>query len=158
MKHLQLGELLVRHGVLTEAQRDQVLEAQRHRGGPFGMLAEEMFGIAPNAVEKAWAEQYACMTPVIDPRTYAVQSRALEVINRRQAWQFRVLPLEISGGNLVACTTKDNLVRALRFAGWKLGHQTHFLLAEPLALGEAMCEYYPMAGMTAQSVCESVAA
>lgn len=158
MKHLQLGELLVQHGVLTIEQRDQVLEAQRHRGGPFGVLAEEMFGIAPNAVEKAWAEQYASMTPVIDPRTFSVQGRALEVINRRQAWQFKVLPLEINGGNLVACTTRDNLVRALRFAGWKLGHQTHFLLAEPLPLGEAMCEHYPMAGMTAQSMFESAAA
>ena len=156
MHHLQLGELLVRHGVLSAQQRDQVLEAQKSRGGPFGVLAEEMFGISPDAVEKAWAEQYAGMMPLIDPRTYTVQGRALEVISRRQAWQFRVLPLELSGGNLVACTTQENLVRALRFAGWKLGHQVHFLLASPLALGEAMCEHYPMAGMTPQSLCSGV--
>jgi hypothetical protein len=114
--------------------------------------------VSPNAVEKAWAEQYAAIAPLVDPRTYNVQPRALEVINRRQAWQFRVLPLEFQGPNLVACTTQEGLVRALRFTGWRLGHQVQFLICQPTALGEALCEHYPMAGMTPASVSESLAA
>jgi hypothetical protein len=158
MRHLYLGDLLVKHGVLTYEQRDLVLAAQKDRGGPFGVLAEEMFGVSPNAVEKAWAEQYAAIAPLVDPRTYNVQPRALEVINRRQAWQFRVLPLEFQGPNLVACTTQEALVRALRFTGWRLGHQVQFLICQPTALGEALCEHYPMAGMTPASVSENIAA
>ncbi|GDX97841.1 hypothetical protein LBMAG48_02450 [Phycisphaerae bacterium] len=157
MQHLQLGDLLVKHNVLTSQQRDLVLEAQKTRGGPFGVIAEEMFGVSPNAVERAWAEQYASFAPTIDPRTYPVQSRALEVVNRRQAWQFKLLPLELRtdrSGNpmLLACTTQEHLVRALRFTGWKVGHQCQFILAEALPLGEAMCTHYPMAGMTAASI------
>ena len=53
---LHLGDLLVRNGVMTARQRDDVLDAQRTRGGPFGALAEEMFGVSPRAVEQAWAE------------------------------------------------------------------------------------------------------
>jgi hypothetical protein len=153
MSTVQLGELLVRHGSLTPQQRDEVLAAQRDRGGPFGALAEEMFGVHPSAVEAAWAEQFASFAPHIDPRSLTIPPRVLEVINRRQAWQFCLLPIESRGDELIACTTQDHLVRALKFAGWRLGHGCQFILADGLHLGEAMCRHYPMAGMTAQSMC-----
>ncbi|MFO0832368.1 MAG: hypothetical protein U0637_11090 [Phycisphaerales bacterium] len=152
MKHLHLGELLVQHNVLTAAQRDQVLAAQHDRGGAFGALAEEMFGVSPDAVERAWAEQYASIAPTVDPRAMPISHEALEAINRRQAWQFRMLPLELRDGGLLACTTQESLVRALRFAGWRLGYSCQFVLAQPHALGEALCTHYPMAGMTPASV------
>lgn len=152
MKHLHLGELLVRHNIITPAQRDEVLAAQRDRGGAFGALAEEMFGVSPDAVERAWAEQYAGIAPTVDPRVMHISTQALEAINRRQAWQFRMLPLELRGDGLIACTTQESLVRALRFAGWRLGYSCQFVLADPTALGEALCAHYPMAGMTPASV------
>lgn len=158
MNTVHLGDLLVKHGVLSAAQRDAVLDAQRSRGGPFGVIAEEMFGVAPGAVERAWAEQYASMTPRVDPRTFTIPPRVLEMICRRQAWQFKVLPIEMKGGDLIVCTTQDNLARALKFAGWRLGHAVRFLLAEPVALGEAMEQHYPMAGMTARMILEPVGA
>ncbi|CAG0993187.1 hypothetical protein PHYC_02412 [Phycisphaerales bacterium] len=156
MRTVHLGDLLVKHKVLTAAQRDQVLQAQRDRGGPFGALAEQMFGVSPAAVEKAWAEQYAGLAPHVDPRSHPVSLRALEVISRRQAWQFRVLPLEMKGNELTVCTTQDALVRALKFAGWRLGHAVQFVIADSSALGEAMEKYYPMAGMSAKVFQEPV--
>ncbi len=156
MRTVHLGDLLVQHGVLTPEQRDAVLAAQQARGGPFGAIAEELFGVSPHAVESAWAEQYASFAPHIDPRTFNVQSRALELINRRQAWQFRVLPLELKGDDLIACTTQDALPRALKFAGWRLGHAVQFVLADPIALGEAMEKLYPMAGMNARTFTQPI--
>ena len=152
MRTLHLGELLVRNNVLTSTQRDAVLEAQRTRGGPFGAIAEEMFGVSPQAVEAAWAEQYAEIAPHIDPREKEISQRVLDMINRRQAWQCCMLPIEMQGDDLIACTTQEHLVRAIKFAGWRLGHACQFVLAEPHALGEALCTHYPMAGMSPQMV------
>jgi hypothetical protein len=153
VRTLHLGELLVRNHVLTPAQRDAVLEAQRQRGGPFGAVAEEMFGVSPQAVEAAWAEQYSEIAPHIDPREKDISQRVLDMINRRQAWQFCILPIEMQGDDLIACTTQEHLVRAIKFAGWRLGHACQFVLTDPVALGEALCSHYPMAGMTPQLVC-----
>lgn len=158
MRTVQLGDLLVRHGVLTERQRDEVLAAQASRGGPFGALAEEMFGISSASVERAWAEQYATLCPHVDPRLCQISPRALEAVSRRQAWQFRVLPLEWRGKDLIACTTQDALPRALKFVGWRLAHMCQFVLADPRALGEAMEKHYPMAGMTAEALLSPVRA
>ena len=152
MATVHLGDLLVKHGVLTPAQRDEVLNAQHTRGGPFGALAEQMFGVSPEAVERAWAEQYANIVPHLDPRTYNVDPNALELVSRRQAWQFCIIPMSFRGRSLLACTSQEHLPRALKFAGWRLAFTVEFTICEPLQLGEALEKYYPMAGMRADYV------
>jgi hypothetical protein len=155
--HIRLGEMLVEHGVMTPEQCDEVLQVQKLRGGAFGAIAEDLFGIEPAAVERAWVEQYAGLTRSVDPRRCAISPAALTAISRRQAWQFRMLPMQIlANGCVVCCTSKQHLVRALRFAGWRIGHDCEFVLADARHLGEALCEYYPMAGMTAESVEQNV--
>lgn len=150
MRTVHLGDLLVRQGVLSESERDQVLKVQAQAGRPFGVIAEELFGVEPEAVERAWAEQYAHYAPSVDPRSFEVEEDALALINRRQAWQFRLMPLRCHGNQVILCTTQDNLVRALRFAGWRLGQQCQFALTDPRALGEALERYYPLGGMSAE--------
>lgn len=147
MTSVRLGDLLVRRGVLTEAQRDAVLEYQQTTGRPFGELAERLFGVDESAVEEAWAEQYAGLAQRVDPRSERVEADALRLIDRRQAWQFRLLPLRIEAGELMACTTQVHLVRALRFAGWHIRRPCYFVLSDPLALWEALQRYYPLEGM-----------
>lgn len=146
---LRLGELLVEAGVLSAVQREEVLRAQRESGKPFGLLAERMFGVSPRAVERAWAEQVATLAPHTDPRDAIVDIHAVRLVTRRQAWQFRVLPMSISDGELTVCTTKESLARAVSFACWSLPHTCTFVLAEAGALGAALVKHYPMSGMTA---------
>lgn len=155
---IRLGDVLVQNGILTATQRDQVLAAQKVRGGPFGVIAEEMYGIHVDDIERAWAQQYASLCTPIDPRRRLVQPEVLRVIDRRQAWQFRVLPIEFEGDWLLACTTVQHLPRALKFTAWKLGHSVQFVIAEPSHLGEAMVEHYPMAGMTPDVIAAGIAA
>lgn len=157
-RHLKLGDMLVSRGLLSPAQRDEVLDVQRLRGGAFGAIAEELFGVAPTAVEQAWAAQFAAMVDHVDPRRCTPNPRALRAIERRQAWQFEILPLEAQTDadgqirSVVLCTTQANLARALRFAGWRLACECRFVLADAGPLGEALCEHYPMAGMRATNV------
>jgi hypothetical protein len=147
-KAVRLGDILVAHGHLTTRQRDAILVEQRLSARPFGLLAEQMFGVSPVAVEHAWAEQYALGAPRVDPRRVQVDAYALTYVSKRQAWQFGVLPIGFDGDELVVCTTQENLVRALRFVGWRIGHETHFVTAEAEALGEALSRHYPMGGMS----------
>lgn len=149
---VRLGELLVERGVLTEVQRDVILEHQRASGRPFGELAERLYGVNPRTVEEAWAHQYATLATWVDPRTETVEPEASALVSRRQAWQFRILPLRIRGDEVVACTTAEHLVRALRFAGWRIDRLCSFVLAEPAALGEALMRHHPLEGMSPEMV------
>ena len=149
---LRLGDLLVLTGVLTPQQRDEVLNEQRLGGRPFGEIAEWMFGVSPAAVEAAWAQQVSDLAPHIDPRSENVDPYALRQIGRRQAWQFSVLPVRFIGEELVVCTTQDELPRALKFVGWRIGSLCRIVIADPELLGEALERHYPMSGMTASTI------
>lgn len=155
---IRLGDVLVKRGVITAAQRDSILDYQRLTGRPFGELAEKLFSVREAAIESAWAEQYAGLARMVDPRAESVDPEVLALIDRRQAWQFRMLPLRFDGAELMVCTTEKHLVRALKFAGWKLRAQCYFVLAEPQALGEALTRHYPMAGMSADVVGKGLSA
>jgi hypothetical protein len=144
---IRLGDLLVQHGVLTEPQRAAVLERQRFTGRPFGELAENMFGVSQHAVERAWAEQYAMIAERIDPKSERIEPVVLALLERRQAWQFCLLPIRFDGDELMVCTTQEHLVRAMRFANWRIKAPCYFVLADPLALSKALTRHYPMPGM-----------
>lgn len=145
---LRLGELLVEAGMITAPQREEILRVQAESGKPFGVLAERMFGVNPRAVERAWATQVSMLAPHTDPRDAMIDQAAVRLVSRRQAWQFRLLPMVFKQGELVVCTTKESLARAVSFACWKLSHRCTFVLAEPGALGAALVRHYPMGGMT----------
>ena len=149
---MRLGDLLVKRGVISESQRDSVVEHQRLTGRPFGELAERLFGVSQASVEEAWAEQYAMIARRVDPRTERVDPEVLGLMDRRQAWQFRVLPLRFEADELLVCTTQEHLPRALKFAGWRIRAACFFVLADPMALGAALMRHYPMDGMTAAVV------
>ncbi len=149
---IRLGDLLVKRGVITPAQREAILDYQRLTGRPFGELAEKLFNVRESAVEQAWAEQYATLSRKIDPRTESVDPEVLPLIDRRQAWQFRLMPLRYDAKELMVCTTQEHLVRALRFAGWKIRAQCYFVISDSQALGEALTRFYPMAGMSPDMV------
>lgn len=144
---IRLGDLLVRNGVLSHQQRDEVLKKQQMTGRPFGELAEQMFGVSQSAVERAWAEQYAMIAQRIDPRAEKIDERVLALLERRQAWQFSLLPMRFDGDELVVCTTQDQLVRAMRFAGWRIKWPCYFVLSDPMSLAKALMRHYPMSGM-----------
>jgi hypothetical protein len=147
-----IGQLLVQQGVLSSFQSEQIASLQRTTRRPFGELAEELYGIAADSVERAWADQYAELTRWVDPRTEAIDPGVLALISRRQAWQFGVLPMGYDGAELIVCTTPELLVRALNFTSSQIGGMCFLVLSEPQALGEALTTHYAMDGMTAQSL------
>ncbi|MGE5611555.1 MAG: hypothetical protein ACM359_20055 [Bacillota bacterium] len=144
MPGLPIGELLVEQGVLTEKQVRHILEVQRASHRPFGDLAERLYGVSPEAVEDAWVQQYIRLAGVVDLSEQEVDVACLRLINRRQAWQFHMLPLCQSDNSLSIATDADNLVRAVNFATRKLGEPVCFLIAERQQLREFLMQHYPV--------------
>lgn len=150
MPGIRIGQLLVEQGVLTDVQVEHILKVQKESGRPFGDLAERLFGISPRAVEDAWVEQYTRAVGVVDLKEIEVETECLRLLNRRQAWQFHVLPLNRSSGELNVATTPQGLVRAVNFATRSLDEPIYFLLAERRQLREFLMKHYPVPEFLAQ--------
>ena len=148
---LRIGEILVRNGVLTPQQADQVRAEQAERPAPFGHLAEVMFDIHVQRVESAWVEQYEQYTGLLEDqeggRIFAAEPDALHVLDARRAWQFRMLPLRFeSNGELLIAAGHDRLPRAVTFASAHIPHPVYFRLVARDTLHDLLDRFYPLPG------------
>jgi hypothetical protein len=147
---IQIGELLVEQGVLTKQQVKHILAVQKMSHRPFGDLAERLYGIDPKAVEDAWVEQYLRIAGVVDLDDQKVETECLRMLNRRQAWQFHLLPLNRQQETISVATSAENLVRSVNFATRSIEEPVHFLIAERQQLREFLMKHYPVPQFVAQ--------
>ena len=149
-KGIQIGQLLIEQGVLTSQQVEHILRVQKISHRPFGDLAERLFGISPQAVEDAWVQQYMRMVGTVDLDHIRFDEQCLRLLNRRQAWQFHMLPMNRSDDHLNIATDKESLVRAVNFSAKKLDEPVFFQLAEREQLRAFLMKHYPVPEHIAQ--------
>ncbi len=150
MPGIQIGQLLIEQGVLTPEQVQHVLKIQKMSHRPFGDLAERLYGINPRAIEDAWVEQYVRVAGVVDLNQQRIDEQCLRQINRRQAWQFHMLPINREEDNLNVATSAQDLVRAVNFSCKKLDEPVYFMIAERMQLREFLMKHYPVPQYIAQ--------
>ncbi|MGN6504696.1 MAG: hypothetical protein ACTHM6_03945 [Tepidisphaeraceae bacterium] len=150
MKGLKIGEILIEQKVLTRAQVDHLLKIQKSVGRPFGDLAERLYGIDPQVVQHAWVEQYASMVGLIDIDRLPVEADCLDLVNRRQAWQFHLVPLNRQDDQLNVVTTADALVRSVNFATRRFNEPTYFMLVDHEHMNDLLMKHYPVPKFIAQ--------
>lgn len=150
MKGIPIGQLLVEQGVLKPEQVAHILKVQKASHRPFGDLAERLYGIDPQAIEDAWVEQYTRTVGVIDLNDVDFDAECLRVINRRQAWQFHVLPTHREDEHLHVATDAENLVRAVNFSSRRIDEAVYLLVAEREQLREFLMKHYPVPEHIAQ--------
>lgn len=150
MAGIHIGQLLVEQGTLTDQQVRHVLKVQKMSHRPFGDLAERLYGIDPKAVEDAWVEQYLRVTGVIDLEDVEIDTECLRVLNRRQAWQFHLLPLVNDGETVQVATSREDLVRSINFASRRINEPVQFVIAERKQLRDFLMKHYPVPQHIAQ--------
>ncbi len=103
-------------------------------------------------IESAWAQQYASLVDSTDLTEVSPTPEALGMITRRQAWQFRVMPVSWDGYELTLATTSNDLCRALRFATNVIDRAVYFVMTDSKSLDESLVKHYPLPGVnTSQS-------
>ena len=147
---IPIGELLIHQGVLTEKQVEHILTVQKVSHRPFGDLAERLFGVDPKLIEDAWVEQYIRTAGVTDLNDLAFDADCLRLINRRQAWQFHLLPACRTGEHLHAATDAEHLIKSVNFASRRIDEAVFFLIADRRQLREFLMKYYPVPEHIAQ--------
>jgi hypothetical protein len=100
--------------------------------------------VSPEAIEDAWVQQYVRMAGLVNLQEQQVDIDCLRLINRRQAWQFHLLPLNRTDGGLNVATDPESLIRAVNFATRRLDEPACFLIAERKQLREFLMRHYPV--------------
>lgn len=144
---VRMGELLVEARVLTCEQVEAILAEQKSTARPFGDLAERMFNVSPESIEQAWIDQYLAYGTEVDLDTQRIDIEVLSVLNRRQAWQFRMLPLRREHDEIVTATTREDLPRAVNFAWRRMTDPVFLVIAKRPQLEQFLMSHYPWPAM-----------
>jgi len=153
---LKIGEILIRQGVLSEQQVFEIMQAQKTMQMPFGVLAEHLFDVTLESIERAWVEQYHRYTGTLDLENERFDAEALRLISRRQAWQFEILPIRFEeGGELLVAASRARLARAVTFAAARLEQVVYFRVAESDQLQAFLQKHYPMPEISRQIVAKA---
>lgn len=150
--NIQIGQILIQQGVLSEQQVFEItMEQKKNDAIPFGVLAERMFDVTSQTIEQAWIEQYHRFVGTIDLQDQQMDTQALSIINRRQAWQFEVLPLRYEPtGELLVAASKHRLARAVSFMTTHMETTCMFRVANRTQLRDFLSQHYPMSEVTEQ--------
>jgi len=140
---IRLGELLVEQGAITVSQRDEILTIQSKTPRPFGVIAEERFGVSPSTIEQAWASQYAMIATRVDPLAFEIKEPLRSLVTKRQAWQFGLIPMQEVEGEIEFVTAMECLSRALRFVGWRIPQLCTFRICDLHTLKLGLAMHYP---------------
>lgn len=150
---IRIGQLLVERGVMSQQQVLEVLEKQKQFQLPFGVLAERMFEVTVESIEQAWIEQYCRITRPLDLNKEDVDVTVLKLINRRQAWQFEILPLRLEPtGELLMAASRTRLARAVTFVANRLRPVVYFRVARSDQLRQFLHQHYPMSEVTQEII------
>lgn len=149
---IRLGELLVQQGSITPQQQDEILQIQKESARPFGVIAEERFGVDPCDIEQAWASQYAMIAQRVDPAEIDIPSDVLEIISKRQAWQFGFIPIANQDNEVQVVASRETLARALRFVGWRVNELCTFAICDLATLRRGLETHYPLPGADVELV------
>ena len=148
MRTMRIGEMLVSAGLLTQEQTELILRKQQSHPEPFGLLAQRMFGVDPQKIEDIWAEATIRLAELVRPEARELDPNVLDLVTRRQAWQFRFLPIRLDeDGSLVAATTRKHLTRAVRFATRVLDRPCRFVMTDAEYLAGKLDEHYALPGL-----------
>jgi hypothetical protein len=136
-----LGALLLRKGLLTNAELDRALE-QRESGELLGEALVRLRICFEDDIARVLAEQ--ANVEFVDIGVTSVDYRAVEFLSRKQAEQFRAIPLRLHPDGMisvaVADPTDETLLAKLRLA---LGCPVRLLVTTPSALRQAWQTAYP---------------
>jgi hypothetical protein len=142
---IRLGEILIEQGVLNEQQVFEIIEAQRKQHLPFGVLAERMFDVTLQSIERAWAQQYHRFTGTLDLDQELIDPNAVAEISRRPAWQFEILPISFEPrGELLIAATQRRLPRAVSYAAARIPRPVFFRITDSTQLLEYLQTHLPM--------------
>ncbi len=137
----KLGDLLVQHGVITQAQLAEGLRAQQLFGGRLGTNLVELGYLSEQGLTKFLSSQLHI--PALDSRELdSVPNDALAALPKATAEKYRVVPLSISGRKLRIATAEPTDLNALDEISFATGLTVQPLVAPELLITYALEKYY----------------
>lgn len=144
---LQLGELLVARGIISQRQLDQALEYQVQKGHKrlLGEVLVELNFVTENQVMEALAESYG--VPFVTNTARLADPKVVELLPREFLEEHNVLPLFLVRGVLTVAVSEPANLYLIEEIQRRSGHQVQIVAATSVEVKASLNAYLPAANV-----------
>ena len=152
-KNYMLGEALIRNGMITLEQLDQMLEVQKQTGEFLGQLLLRFGYLSETALIEILADQFEL--PLVDPEKMAIPKPVLERVPSKVAQHYHIFPIKIADGNLVLAMNEPPDFDLIQELSAILGMGIQVALAGRIEIEEAIRKHYGIGASIVERLAQS---
>ncbi|PLX81889.1 MAG: hypothetical protein C0614_06405, partial [Desulfuromonas sp.] len=138
---MKLGELLIKHNLINQAQLEEALQAQVIFGGKLGTILIEMGLISEKTLASALSKLlgFPCAEP---GQLEKVPDNVIQIISRELAEKHQAVPVSVSGRKLTLAMAIPQDLKAVDEIAFRTGYIILPILALEVRLVMALERYY----------------
>ncbi|MBW2451920.1 MAG: hypothetical protein JRF07_06175 [Deltaproteobacteria bacterium] len=138
---LKLGEFLINHGIITQNQLEEALQAQVIFGGKLGTILIEMELISERSLAAALnrIHRYSCAQP---DELENIPESVIQILPKSLAAKYKAVPLAVSGRKLKLAMSDPKDLKAIDEIAYRTGYVVLPVLALEMRLALALENYY----------------
>jgi type IV pilus assembly protein PilB len=137
---VQLGEMLVKAGLISQAHLEEALEAQKTNGEKLGLNLIKLGYVKEDDITQLLSEQYG--VPSINLRHFDIDESVINLIPSEVAQKYLVLPVNRTGATLTISMADPTNVFAMDDIKFMTGYNVEPVVASEIAIREAIEKYY----------------
>jgi type IV pilus assembly protein PilB len=136
----QIGELLVKEGLITAEQLESALKHQRQNGGKIGSILIHMGFVADDDITSLLSRKYG--VPSINLAYFEIEPAVIKLVPMDVAQKYMVVPLSRVGSTLTVASTDPTNVFAMDDIKFMTGFNVEPVVATEASIMEALEKYY----------------
>ncbi len=136
----RLGELLIRENLISIAQLQKALEAQKKNGGRLGLSLTKLGIISETELTGFLAKQYG--VPSINLAEFEIDPEVIALVPPELAKRHQLIPVNRTGTTLIVVMADPSNIYAIDDLKFKTGLSIEVVVASEQAIDEAIQRYY----------------
>ena len=137
---LKLGELLLRHKLITKEQLDKALELQKSNNSKLGSNLVKLGFVTDEEIAQVLSKQFG-ISPINLGR-FEIDQTVLDLIPVEVARKYDLIPVNRTGAVLTVAMADPTNIRAMDEINFICGYQVEPVVASDNAIREAIDKYY----------------
>ncbi len=150
----KLGEILVKKGVITQAQLQKALEEQKRVGGKIGNILIKLGFINEETLISFLSKQYGI--PFVNLSEYDIDPELIKFVPSEIAHKERLIPINRVGSTLIVAVSDPSNVHTLEDIKFITGYNVEAVIASDSQISKAIEKYYDVADSIIDSIAETI--
>lgn len=137
---LKLGEILIKHNLITREQLEKALEHQRIHGGKLGTNLVQLGFVSEEDITLCLSKQFG--VPSVNLSFFEIDSSVLELVPAEVCRKYDVIPVNKAGATLTVAMADPTNIHAINDINFICGLSVEPVVAAESSIKEAIDKYY----------------